>query len=264
MESLGLRTLADKEVLQSAVNTFCNLDGRVVTLVAVEPIGMPEYYAQLRNVVDVLAAAGATVRKEHVRGGVDESQARNDTEIEGLRALSADLSGRSEILTAFGLDWIGRPDSVMADGPGWVPSDVEPIDLLRLYGPHAFVRLVLDPANSPARRVRDLITQGKRDELAQLRERFVQSAIWRGLNYTRGPLFPARREQYVMYAWRECEEMRKVLRDDRDTVLVWGSDHILGLTEILLRNAFTLTNTQWFDVVRRPVSDLPFQADRSC
>lgn len=258
---LGART--DKKIgLQTSICQFTNPEGRIVTLVASEHIGDPDYYAQLRKIVDDTAAAGAQVRVETLRRGEDD-KARNDFEAAGLEALNRQIDGRFQVCQALGLPWVGHRESAMAPDPTWIVSDAHAMEMVRLQGAQHLER---DPQLTGPQRllaiVEDLKAKAATSKVARwsvrhMRNRIVNQVLQRGQEIQDGILHADWWSRQTIYAWRECQEALKILAAPGDVTAVWSSCHIRGLSEVLLRNRFELTHTQWLTAIGRPDSNAP-------
>lgn len=248
-EAYGQRTHGNK--LQTAVNTYRNATGRTITVVGIEHIGEPDYYITLRKLVDEFELQGAQVRVELMHVGEGLVAARTDDERAALQAYLDDGTERFSTYKALGLPWIDQAESAMGDtSPTWVHSDVNAIDVIRLVGPQEMLsRPQSAGATQATRRIEDMKAKNQRLALRAARTVSATRMINRGKYVRRQEIPGGWWLQRVMNSWRECEEMRKVLAEDTDVVLVWGAVHMLGFNEVLTRNAFDLLDTEWFTAI---------------
>ncbi|OLF05546.1 hypothetical protein [Actinophytocola xanthii] len=245
-ELFGVRTV--KNELQTAVNVFTHPDGRTVTIVGIEHLGTPEYFAQLRKVVDELEAAGASVRLETFQGQDNADAARDQAELEALRRLHDSIASRFNAWSELGLSWIGQRDSVMSTAPSWTHSDVADIDLVRVLGPE------YHPASGKElqSKIEWIRQRNATYGLALLRYLEGWKQVRRGDDVQKDKHHVDWWAKQVISSWRECVELTKVLGQEGDTVLIWGAPHMKGLSQGLLRNGFELVDTQWFTACTAP------------
>lgn len=223
-------------------------------MVGIEHIGSPKYYQELLEVIEKLEADGATIRIEAGRGQTRQ-EGRNDDERMALRALEDQLGTRFDSYKAVGLPWITQRDSVIGQREeAWVRSDVSALNLVRAYGPRNLqVVPQLTAPQSMSYRIEQLKSLKAVFVLRLLRRQLAHRLVARGDKVKKRKLNSHWWDQRVMYAWRECEELCKVLASDAEhQVLIWGAPHMLGLLEGLGRNGFRLASTTWFTVAEMP------------
>lgn len=246
----GIRT--HKGTLQTAVNWFSRSDGRTVVIVGVEHVGEPDYYTTLRKIVDTEAGAGAQVRVERILDRDDPDAPRTEDERVGMAALREQLANRFDMFTELGLGWIAQNDSPMAGDPQWIDSDVCAIDLVRLRGPQEFTKMTqLTAPQQLAATIRHQKARGKKLTLRMMRYALVSKAVSRGDLAAKGKMHRGWWDQVVMYSWRECTEMTKILAGSHDHIVaIWGAPHMRAMSQALLLNGFELTDSEWFTAMR--------------
>lgn len=252
-EAYGQRTHA--RTLQTAVNTYRHPDGRTITIVGIEHIAEADYYLRMRKLVDELEAEGAQIRLEHTNPRHAADAARTEAERSAVEGFRADARQRFSAYHAVGLPWIDQAESAMGEpGPNWVHSDVDVIDFIRLVGPHV---MASRPQSAGSHRLAQQVERikaagrplARRAALLLIRSNLVDGMIKRGIYVRRHEIPEGWWLHRIVNTWRECEEMRKVLARDGDTVLIWGAVHMLGFNEILTRNDFELVDTEWLTAI---------------
>jgi hypothetical protein len=247
----GIRTVKGK-ILETAVNKFQHPDGRTVTVVGIEHVGTRQYFEQMREVVDWLEKDGAEIRLEMAASARDPKP-RNESETEAVETLRGHVGTRFSHYATMGMDWVNQNDSAMAPEPNWVFSDVPPLDIARLWGPETLLRQgsFANPV-SVGPQLANMKSKGKTIRLRNYRWGSARLLARRGRQVKKDRLHASYLNKAVMYAYRECEEMLKVLVRDGDTALVWGAPHMQGFAEILVSNGFKLVRTKWYEVLRTP------------
>lgn len=240
--------------VETAIHTFRRMeDGRTITLIGTQHVGEPDYFAELRKVIDEVTAAGAVVHWDLLRGKSADAEAAAQTSAE--RAAFGELNRETLDTTPntpkrIGLGWVRQVEG-LPPGPDWVNTDVTAVDMVRLLGP---VRASRRRPSVGARMLETVIAKYEAD-LSDANRRFVQACYYSQLKKSvrrraRGIADPVRAA--VVGTWRECNAVAVALAETRDVVMVWGAGHLAGFAAILLRNGFGLASTRWVFAAREP------------
>ncbi|RZS32484.1 hypothetical protein EV193_112118 [Herbihabitans rhizosphaerae] len=209
------------------------------------------YYENIRERVDKAEADGALIQYERTDWKGVEENARTDEERDAVRAFGDSISDRYLPLHILDLGWQCQPESVLDEvGPDWQLIDAGAMNLVRLYGPR---RMMLAPQVTQPKKQ---ITQLSRLKPGSMPFRLARNAMMnsylalfdrnRQKNPSEDPI-----DQLVIYTYRELCAALAILDTDRDVVSMWGGAHLWGLDEVLTRNQFVLTDSEWITAVRK-------------
>lgn len=257
--------------LQTAVQEYRNPNGRSVLLVSCLHMAEPDYYKQLRKIVEDAEAGGATVLME---GKAEPDNAGINTGDDNLSAEESDAidanyraqkDGYIALPQVLDLPWVYQGESALAPYPDtWRGSDVPVLHMIRLGGPqHAAGWIPSATRMHETRRLKE--SKGAHSQAFRFRRltfakvyfndfrqigwvervcRRMIDRVRRGITgavrlLTRKPapvgtmwMLP-----YV-YTYRECVAALSALAIEGDVVLVWHPLHMRGIGQILARNGF--------------------------
>jgi hypothetical protein len=229
-------------ILQTPVIRYTAPGGREVTLILASHIGERRYYQQMTALVHRLEASGALVRYEMVgEAPAEQWAAASAEEHEALAALDGNLVVARAIMDHLDWEYQGR---ALAYDPSWQPADMTDLELIRALGAASIVK----SARLTAKALQSLGGQ---------RDRFLaagMSILLRLMAIDTRRLIASRangRDDGVIVA-RRNELALEAIPASGKAVLLWGADHVAGISEGLRDAGFTRAGTMWLPVGKLP------------
>jgi hypothetical protein len=228
--------------LQTAVHTWTrNDDRRTVTLVGTVHVADVAYYRTLDTFITTAEADGAVVHFEAI-GHTDDDvfDLLTDHEREALKAFDRMSSVMDRLGVVVELthqrDGLKRRDD-------WMNTDVTTLDLVRMLGPSKIIAMTGDASL-------DRLDEFAEHWLARWFVRWLLRNLghvsWLAGRLGRSPL-----DSRMVLDWRNTVAATAALATPADghVVAIWGSEHLPGIGELLVRNDFILDRVQWFTAI---------------
>lgn len=269
----------DQGDLQTAMRTYQRAsDGKVVTLLGTLHMAEAAFYRAQREEVDKLVALGAEV---HYEGSLDTPEGAYLTDDEAaavtrLRAVIDTLY--SDAFRTFELDWERQTKGAMAPAATWHNIDINDLDTVRLLGPgdvqldrtaaaiRSMMAIYSDTSKSHALRqfaLARFIASYVGAMCSTTFERRLKAVVLALTNTVRRLLLkrpirdkPDEVAKSVIWTYREYLAILAALKTPKPVVMIWHGHHLPGLGNALLRNGFTLTDTQWHTAICPPAVKL--------
>src|SRR5262245_45598280 len=93
--------------LQTAVQEYRHVDGRSILLIGCVHMAEPDYFAQVRKIVDQAETSGATVYMERVSFAEEDRSDASDGELAAIRASRTALTTQySDLPRLLDLPWV--------------------------------------------------------------------------------------------------------------------------------------------------------------
>jgi hypothetical protein len=258
--------------MQTAVQEYLRADGRSILLVGCAHLAEPDYFADLRKIVDEAEASGATVFMEGPSLRADDANV-SDAERQAMHDSHDALNTQHRELTALlDLPWIYQGDSALAPYPStWRSNDAREVDMCRLVGTNNMVDLA--PSAAKYERFKILKETKGAESLPYItaRTKYVQSYMWRFKERSKAAAVSLRMRFLIprttrsitrlfsrkpaptgngwmnpyVYTYRECVAVLTALDTDGNVVMLWSPGHLCGIGRILTRNGFEPQDPLW-------------------
>jgi hypothetical protein len=193
--------------------------GRTISLLGAVHIGTPEYYTQMRTIIDEAETAGAVVHVEGTRAKPDPTATAQEKD--WMSRMPGD--GYGEIAEALGLvtqKTLGYKDS-------WENHDLTLLEVLRgVPDPEGLVS-DLEKFTSTANELQEV------PALAKIMRWVVTSGVLRLARR-----FSGGGDLKEVHPLREKVAVNAMLKAEGDVLAVWGMAHLRGMGKLLRKNGW--------------------------